>query len=371
VHQRSPARVGALISAAVVLAGISAGIGGAVAVSVDHTHSAPSTLVTAAAGASKEPVANLPSGSVEQVAAEVAPSVVQLETRVGLQYDEGSGIILSSNGLIMTNAHVVSAPDTGGDRSSAQRVVTFGDGRTAPFSVVSADPVTDIAVVRAQGISGLIPITLGSATSLHVGEDVVAIGAPLGLAGTVTTGVVSALHRPVSALGGTTDQSTVLDAIQTDAAMNPGSSGGALVDMSGHLVGITSAIASLGDSLGVQSGSIGLGFAIPVDQAKRVADELISSGKASHASLGVQVSSDPTVHGAKITEVAPGGPAASAGLSSGMVVTKVDDQVVTNADALVAAVRTKAPGDKVTLTFVERTGTTRTAGVNLGNDQRT
>ena len=157
--------------------------------------------------------------------------------------------------------------------------MTFADGRTAPFTVVGTDPASDIAVVRAEGVSGLTPITLGSSANLRVGQDVVAIGSPLGLEGTVTTGIVSALNRPVAAGGDASNQNTVLDAIQTDAAINPGNSGGALVNMNGELVGVNSAIATLGgDSPDAQSGSIGLGFAIPVDQAKRIADELIANG---------------------------------------------------------------------------------------------
>ena len=154
-----------------------------------------------------------------------------------------------------------------------------------------------------------------------------AIGSPLGLSGTVTTGIVSALNRPVSTTGESGNQNTVLDAIQTDAAINPGNSGGALVNMSGQLVGVNSAIATLGgDSPDAQSGSIGLGFAIPVDQAKRIADELISSGKASHASLGVQVTNDKDTPGAKVVEVVPNGAAAAAGMPGNVVVTKVDDR---------------------------------------------
>jgi putative serine protease PepD len=186
-------------------------------------------------------------------------------------------------------------------------VATLHDGRTAPFIVVATDPASDLAVVRLQGISGLIPTTLGSSADLRVGEQVVAVGSPLGLAGTVTTGIISALHRPVSAVDGGSD-STVMNAIQTDAAMNPGNSGGALADMNGELVGINSAIATVGgDGSRAQSGSIGLGFAIPVDQAKRIADELIATGKAWHASLDVQFSSDTTGHGAKVTDVTSGG----------------------------------------------------------------
>src|SRR5262249_12433572 len=158
------------------------------------------------------------------------------------------------------------------------------------FRVVGADPGSDIAVVRAEGISGLSPIALGSSDDLRVGQPVIAIGSPLGLEGTVTTGIVSALNRPVFAEGDTSDQNTRLDAIHADAAMNPGNSGGALVDMDGHLIGLNAAIATIGIGLrGVPAGSIGLGFAIPVDQAKRIADELISTGRASHGSIGAQV----------------------------------------------------------------------------------
>ena len=312
------------------------------------------------------PAASLPAGSVEQVAAKVVPSVVKLETDMGRASEEGSGIILSPDGLILTNNHVVSAAKDG-----AQTTVTFADGRTAPFTVVGTDPSSDIAVVKVQGVSDLTPITLGSSANLRVGQDVVAIGSPLGLEGTVTTGIISALNRPVAAGGDAQNQNTVLDAIQTDAAINPGNSGGALVNMNGELVGVNSAIATLGgQSAEAQSGSIGLGFAIPIDQAKRIADELIQNGTASHASLGVQVGNDAATNGAKIVEVTNGGAAAAAGLPSGVVVTKVDDRVIGSADALVAAVRSKAPGDKVTLTYLDPAGKPQTVQVTLGKAQQ-
>ena len=250
--------------------------------------------------------------------------------------------------------------------------MTFADGGTATFSVVGTDPSSDIAVVRAEGVSGLTPITIGSSGSLRVGQDVVAIGSPLGLEGTVTTGIISALNRPVAAGGDVKNQNTVLDAIQTDAAINPGNSGGALVNMNGELVGVNSAIATLGGDAGpqAQSGSIGLGFAIPVDQAKRIADELIKNGSASHASLGVQVGNDAATDGARIVEVTGGGAAAAAGLPSGVVVTKVDDRVINSADALVAAVRSKAPGEKVTLTYLDPAGKPQSVEVTLGKAEQ-
>jgi putative serine protease PepD len=357
---------------------VSAGIGGGVALLAQPDRPSASSSVTGLAPS--VPAASLPAGSVEQVAAKVVPSVVKLEVDLGKQSEEGSGIILSSDGLILTNNHVVAAakdtPGAPGGPSGpggAQTKVTFADGRTTTFTVVGTDPSTDIAVVRAADASGLTPITVGSSGNLRVGQDVVAVGSPLGLEGTVTTGIISALNRPVAAGGDAQNQNTVLDAIQTDAAINPGNSGGALVNMNGELVGVNSAIATLGSdagSQGGQSGSIGLGFAIPVDQAKRIADELIQNGSASHASLGVQVGNDSGVDGAKIVEVTGGGAAAAAGLPSGVVVTKVDDRVIGSADALVAAVRSKAPGEKVTLTYLDTSGKPQTVQVTLGKAQQ-
>ncbi len=404
---RKRSRAGALTVGAVAVAVVSAGIGGAAASVIAHHGTLSSVADGAMPGGATPgmPASNAPLGSVEQVAAKVVPSVVMLETNIGRASEEGSGIILSSDGLILTNNHVVAtaanpgkppapharpnpehqnpdedpgapapdpdqpAPPPGNGKPKT--TVTFSDGRTAEFTVVGTDPTTDIAVVRVQGISGLTPINLGSSANLHVGQPVMAVGSPLGLSGTVTTGIVSALNRPVSTTGETGNQNTVLDAIQTDAAINPGNSGGALVNMSGQLVGVNSAIATLGgDSPDAQSGSIGLGFAIPVDQAKRIADELISSGTASHASLGVQVTNDKETPGAKVVEVVPNGAAASAGLPGGVVVTRVDDRSVNSADALVAAVRSKAPGDKVMLTFKDPSGETKKVQVTLGKAQQ-
>ncbi|BBY24776.1 S1C family serine protease [Mycobacterium stomatepiae] len=383
-------RAGLLVAGALAVAVVSAGIGGAAATVVElGTHSTGSSRIGGPSGATPGvPAANMPPGTVEQVAAKVVPSVVMLETDLGRASEEGSGVILSSDGLILTNNHVIAAaagppkgpsapgtptpgsptpgsPPPGGP--APKTTVTFSDGRTAPFTVVGADPTSDIAVIRVQGVSGLTPIALGSSSDVRVGQPVIAIGSPLGLSGTVTTGIISALNRPVSTTGESGNQNTVLDAIQTDAAINPGNSGGALVNLQGQLVGINSAIATLGsDSPDAQSGSIGLGFAIPVDQAKRIADELISTGKASHASLGVQVTSDKGTPGAKVVEVVQGGAAANAGVPKNVVVTKVDDRPISSADALVAAVRSKAPGDKVTLTFQDPGGGSRTVQVTLG-----
>lgn len=233
-------------------------------------------------GSTSPPAVTQPAVNIEQAAARAIPSVVKLETAAATQSEEGSGVVLSADGLILTNNHVVSMAGP-----AAHTVATLADGRAAPFTVVGTDPVADIAVVRVQGISGLHPITMGSSGGLHVGQNVVAVGAPLGLDGTVTTGVISALHRPVSGITGPAGSSAVFDAIQTDATMSPGSSGGALVNTAGEMIGLNSAIATMGAVYpGGPAGWVGVGFAIPVDQVKRVANQLIASANATNASLG-------------------------------------------------------------------------------------
>jgi putative serine protease PepD len=352
LHQRGKPSAVAVLLLVLVVAAVSAAIGAATGL-----------LVHSGGG---------DGGSVQRVAAKLLPSMVTLETRTNRQGEEGSGIVLTADGLVLTNNHVIAgqAGAFGGAGASPggaapARVVTLNDGRTGSFSVVGADPTSDIAVVRLQGVSGLHPITVGSSAHLNVGQGVVAVGSPLGLNGTVTSGIISALDRPVSTMGDPSNQNTVLDAIQTDAAINPGNSGGALVDMNGGLVGVNSAGAELGDSRG-ETGSIGLGFAIPVDQAKRIADQLIANGKATHASLGVQVSPDNHGQGAKVVTVTAGGPASSAGIPGGAVVTKADARVIGSSDALIAFVRSKSPGDKVTLAYNDPSGASKTTQVTLG-----
>ena len=366
-HQRS--RGVALSVAGLAIAMVSAGLGGGIAMAV-HPYDSPHNAMASAAVAASQPAANASGGSVEQVAAKVLPSVVALQIDAGNLAYQGSGIILTADGLIMTNAHVVAATASANQASPAGSgsTVTFADGRTTPFTVVAADPITDVAVVRAQGVSGLTPITLGTSDNLRVGEQVMAVGSPLGLDGTVTTGIVSALNRPVSTASDTANQHATLDAIQTDAPMNPGNSGGALVNMNGQLVGMNSAMATVGGSPGAETGSIGLGFSIPVDQAQRIADELIATGKASHASLGVQVADATNIPGARIVGVTNGGGAAAAGLPAGAVVTKIDDQVIDGADALGAAVLSHPPADSVSVSYIAPTGDTRTAHITLGTD---
>jgi putative serine protease PepD len=302
--------------------------------------------------------------SVEQVAAKVLPSVVTLKTDLGGgAVQEGSGIILTADGLIMTNAHVVAA----GVAPPSSTTAALNDGRTVPFGIIAADPTSDIAVVRAEGISGLTAISLGSSADLRVGQQVVAVGSPLGLSDTVTVGIVSALNRPVFDGVDADNPAAAFDAIQTDAALNPGNSGGALVDMNGNLIGMNSAMASMGGLGG--AGSIGIGFAIPIDHAARIANELIATGTASHAWLGAQAISETGCEGARIIGVATGSPAAEAGLPDGALVTKVGDQVIQNAGTLYAAVQSQAPGTRIAVGFLDPVGDPRTVLVTLGTDR--
>jgi putative serine protease PepD len=351
----------------VALVLVGGGVGGAVGAWVEHSStSGPVTNALDAPPPKVNPAGTgAPAGTVAAVAQKVLPSVVMIRVVGASTEGEGSGVILTAEGLILTNNHVAS-----GAGPNAKMDVQFSDGTTAPATVVGVDPVSDLAVIKVTGKSGLRPIELGTSTGLQVGQGVVAIGSPLGLAGTVTTGIVSALNRPVSTSGEPGGQATVISAIQTDAPINPGNSGGALVDMNGKLIGINTAIATLGASQmggGQQSGSIGLGFAIPVDQARRVADQLIKTGHATYAQIGITVRAVDDVNGARVLDVTPDGPAAKAGIPANAIVTKVDDQVIDSGNALIAAVRSRQPGDKVKLTYTDDKGQNpKTVEVALG-----
>jgi putative serine protease PepD len=339
--------------AALVLAvgALSGGIGGY----VGYQAASGGSTVSNALNAPKpiQNTSNATPGSVEDVAQRVLPTVVQLRVGNG----EGSGIVLSSDGLILTNNHVVESAASGGDIK-----VVFQDGKTASATIVGRDPSSDLAVVKAKDVSGLTVAQLGNSGDLKVGQQVVAIGSPFDLAGTVTSGIVSSLNRPVRAGGESGTQATVLDAIQTDAAINPGNSGGPLVNMQGEVVGINSAIYSPNSSQQTQGGSVGIGFAIPIDQAERTAKEISTNGKATQTVLGVQVLDAPDGSGAQVKEVVAGGAAEKAGIKAGDVITKFGDRKIDTSDALVAAVRSKAPNDKVQLTVGADKGVEVTLG---------
>ncbi len=351
----SVGRTGLILVALVALvAGL---IGGAVAgwLASGGSTSGTSLASTDSAG---DPLPPAPAGSVEAIAATVLPSTVQILGSAG----EGSGVVISPDGLIMTNNHVLAAGRGGGLQA------VFSDGRAAPVTLVGTAPAADIAVVRANGMAGLQPATLGNSDELRQGQAVVAVGSPLGLAGTVTTGIVSALQRPVAAGGSSAGQDSTLDAIQTDAAINPGNSGGPLADSAGHVIGVNTAIASVasGGGAGQEGGSIGLGFAIPINQARRIATELVQTGRATQAIIGVQLANGGP-RGATVAAVTPGSPAAAAGIAPGDLVTKVDNRVIEDANALVAAIQSSAPNQVVTLTVAGPGAAPRSVPVTLGS----
>ncbi|WP_295643442.1 trypsin-like peptidase domain-containing protein [uncultured Corynebacterium sp.] len=305
-------------------------------------------------------------GSVEEVASKVLPSVVSIQVQTADSGADGSGSIISNDGLIVTNNHVVSGAENG----RAKIAVQLHDGRVLPADLVASDPTTDVAVIKARGANDLQPIKFGDSNKLNVGQEVVAIGSPLGLSSTVTRGIVSAKNRPVQAGGEKGGEASLIDAIQTDAAINPGNSGGALVNMNGELVGIPSVIASLGGGEGQQSGSIGLGFAIPVNQAQDIAKQLVEKKKVDHPAIGAQVNTSRSAssQGAEIVKVESGSPADKAGLKSGDVVLKVDDRLVEGGVGLIAAIRSHRVGDKVTLTVLrDGKGSEKQVEVTLGS----
>ncbi len=309
--------------------------------------SAPSSNMLEQPAAST--VAAAPAGSVEEVAQRVLPSVVSITTVTRNGVATGSGSILSADGLVLTNNHVVAGAENGG-----RLQVQLADGTRHPAEFVAGDASTDIAVIRIEGVNSLRPISLGNSSQVQVGQAVVAVGSPLGLSSTVTQGIVSAKNRPVSAAG-ENGEASVIDAIQTDAAINPGNSGGALVDMAGNLIGVPSVIASMQQGE-AQAGSIGLGFAIPIDQARRIAEDLIETGRARMPIIGAQIDPRPTVAGALVRDITAGGPADIAGLRRGDVITKVDDRSLDNGTALIATIRSHRIGDSVTLTVTDEDG---------------
>ena len=371
-----PRRLAELVITAALAAVLSSA--GTYAVTRGDLAAPPPAQSRSSASVSGAPVvqANAVAPNWAVTAAAVSPSVVAITVQSGQGGAQGSGVIFDTSGHILTNNHVVA----GGGQGS-QISVTLNDQRTYDATVVGTDPSTDLAVIKLTNApKDLKAIALGDANTITVGEPVMAVGNPLGLAGTVTTGIVSALNRPVTT---STQQSVdpfgqqsagdpvVTNAVQTSAAINPGNSGGALVNASGQLIGINSSIASLGSNgPSSQSGNIGIGFAIPVDQAQSIAAQLITSGKAKHAYLGVSSKNDAVTQGsakraaAVVVKVVNGTPAAQAGLQAGDAIIAVDGKSIDGSLSLVAQVRERTVGDKVTLKIV-RDGQNKDVTVTL------
>ena len=301
-----------------------------------------------------------PSNSIAGIAKAVLPTVVSIDVKAANGAGTGSGFVIRSTDketFILTNNHVVSEPG-----ANPTINVVFQDQTEVPATIVGVDTAYDLAVIKvAQG--GLPVAVLGNSDDVVVGDATIAIGSPLGLTGTVTSGIVSALNRPVTA-GGSGDASFI-NAIQTDAAVNPGNSGGPLVNSAGEVIGINSAIATMGGNMGGQSGSIGLGFSIPINQAKRVAEELMTNGKSSHPVIGVQLDMNYAGKGANVLSVVAGSPAEKAGIKANDVITKIDDVKISTSTELVVRIRSHVPGDVVTLTLASGS----TVKVTLGSEQ--
>ena len=311
--------------------------------------------VPAAAAAVTVPESTTPvSSAIADIAAAVQPAVVQINIEGSDGEGNGSGFVISNDGYILTNHHVAGVAGENGTLE-----VMFADGSTATGKLVGSNAGYDVAVVKVER-TGLAAVPLGTSEGLRVGETVVALGSPLGLQGTVTAGIVSALDRPVTA-GGQGDTSFI-NAIQTDAAINPGNSGGPLVNAAGEVIGINSAIATLG-MMG-QAGNIGLGFAIPIDTAQRIAEEIMTTGTSQTPIIGVQLDTTYTGPGAQVAEVTPESPADTAGILDGDVITAIDGKVLADSTELVVAIRDNAPGDTVTLTLL-RDGRTQDVTVTL------
>ncbi|MCB5166946.1 trypsin-like peptidase domain-containing protein [Streptomyces bambusae] len=372
-RRRNPA----LLTTAVLLALVAGAVGGGIGVYVEQTGTTTLEL-----DSSDEAGERAPRNGVAAIAARALPGVVTLHVQGGGGTGTGTGFVLDGKGHILTNNHVVDSAVKAG-----RITVSFSGGETASARIVGRDAGYDLAVVKVEGVRGLRPLPLGNSDAVHVGDPVVAIGAPFELSNTVTAGIISAKERPITAGGKAEDGSDIsyVDALQTDAPINPGNSGGPLLDSHGRVIGINSAIRSADDGSGDgdddegdggrQAGSIGLGFAIPINQGRRVAQELIDKGKATHPVIGVTLDMDYNGDGARVgTEessdgkppVTPGGPAAKAGIRPGDVITKVDGTRVHAPEELIIKIRAQRPGDPLTLTVV-RGGRERTVKLVLGS----
>lgn len=297
------------------------------------------------------------------VADKLLMSTVTIAYRSNTTGGTGSGFVLDEQGHIVTNNHVIEGAVSGG----TQLMVEFTDGRRVPASLVARSPSYDLAVIRVSANDPLTPVQLGDSDAVRPGQGVLAVGAPLGLGGSVTAGIVSAVDRPFG-VGDTNDESgatTFINGIQTDAAINPGNSGGPLADTAGRVIGVNSAILTLGaGSEGGRSGNIGLGFAIPINQAKTIAEEIIRNGQATYPVIGASVGNN--AEGVRLTAVTAGGPAARAGLASGDIITAADGKPVDTPTDLIVRIRTHRPGEQVELTVRGRGPVSVTLGSKVG-----
>ncbi|MET7573459.1 trypsin-like peptidase domain-containing protein [Streptomyces sp. NPDC005492] len=363
---------GGLIAAVLIAALVAGGLGGGLGYTLakDNDNNSNSTTVSADTGSSAS-VKRDP-GTIAAVAAKSLPSTVTIEAEsTSGEGGTGTGFVFDTQGHIVTNNHVVADAVDGGKLTA-----TFPNGKKYDAEIVGHAQGYDVAVIKLKNApSDLKPLALGDSDKVAVGDETIAIGAPFGLSNTVTTGIISAKNRPVaSSDGSSTSKASYMSALQTDASINPGNSGGPLLNAQGAVIGINSAIQStssggLGDS-GSQSGSIGLGFAIPINQAKYVAQQLIKTGKPVYAKIGASVSLEDSSAGATITTgssaVEAGGPAAKAGLKAGDVITKLDDSVIDSGPTLIGEIWTHKPGDKVKITY-KRDGTEHTTDLTLGS----
>jgi len=299
---------------------------------------------------------------VRAIAAQVTPSVVSIQVTSALGSGTGSGSIIRSSATssyILTNNHVVESAATSGTIT-----VEYSNGTQDPATIVGRDATYDLAVIQVK--HGNLPvIEIGDSSKVNVGDPVVAIGSPLGLASTVTSGIISALNRPVNA--GSTSADSYVDAIQTDAAINPGNSGGALLDSQGRMIGINSSIATLGSATGGQSGNIGLGFAIPITEVQRIINDLIATGKSTRPFLGVSFDNTYTGIGARIFAITDGAAAAKAGIPAGSIIKSIDGVKINDLVGAIVRIRAYAPGATVSITVDLPTGTSRTFSVTLGS----
>ncbi|TJZ50280.1 PDZ domain-containing protein [Streptomyces piniterrae] len=365
--------IGGLIAAVLAAALVAGGVGGGIGFWAAGRDDTASTTVTATGN--PEALNRKPT-SVSGIAQKALPSVVTIEAQGATgEGGTGTGFIYDKQGHILTNNHVVaSAAESGG-----KLTVTFSNGKKYDAEALGRAEGYDVAVIKLKNASdvSLKPLPLGRSANVQVGDATIAIGAPFGLSGTVTTGIISAKDRPVASSDGGGTSASYMSALQTDASINPGNSGGPLMDAAGNVIGINSAIQSAsGGGLGgesQQSGSIGLGFAIPIDQAKRVAQDLIKTGRPVYPQIGVQVGMKDTGDGATIAQtgnngtdaVTPGGPADKAGLQPGDTITKLDNTVIDSGPTLISEIWQHKPGDRVTLTY-KRAGKEHTAQVTLG-----